>query len=249
MKYEHRCSLDWLKARQDYITASEIHQMLPFTATGRKRSESVQDENLLKVIAGKQKILTEDDCLSFGAAARGHILEPFAIDEFNKLGYDDPLYHWDDSLITLGRGSLAFSPDALGCKQDMPDIELPAIDFAGLKLGGEVKSYSIDKHIGCGIADRMTLEERWQIATAFAICENLERYWLIFFNPSCEYRMFVHAYTRHDLEEEVRIIKETEIKARAAFIEKVSLMLDMAEDAEGPSELEILNATQNVLNP
>lgn len=201
MRWEHSVSLEWLRARQKYITASEIKKLLPFTpASGRARPTSVQQANLLDVWAEKQVKKIQDDCISVGAAARGHILEPYAIAEFNELGYDQ-LYQWDDALIHNNNG-LAFSPDALSAEQLFPAVEY-SIEGLDISVIGEVKSYSAAKHYACGTGNKMKLEERYQIATAMAVMDTLERAWLMFYNPDCNHRLFIHGYTRDELAEEI----------------------------------------------
>ena len=83
MNWEHKCSLEWLLERQKYLTASDIKSLVPVTRTGRPRK--VDDEAYFRVLASKLTKLTSEDCWSFGAAARGHILEPYAIDALNVM--------------------------------------------------------------------------------------------------------------------------------------------------------------------
>lgn len=205
MQWRHRTSLDWLKARQPYLTATDIKELLPVTKTGRSRK--VDTDSYLKVLSRKLKKLTEDDCISYGAAARGHIMEPFAVHEFNY-EYEEThipkMFHWDDALITGNNSPLAFSPDAL-------DIERPNGDCVFIDVrpqyGLEVKSYTADKHLICGHMDKMELEERWQLAAAMKVCESIKEMYLMFYNPSMPTN-FIHVYTREDLVEECEIIDD-----------------------------------------
>ena len=77
MDWKHKCSLDWLRERQRYLTATDVKSLIPVTKTGRPRK--ITDMERLKVRASKMVTLTEEDCWSYGAAARGHLLEPYAI--------------------------------------------------------------------------------------------------------------------------------------------------------------------------
>ena len=115
MEWMHTVSLEWLQQRRQFLTATDIASLLPVTKTGRPRKISELD--YIKVFAKKQAVVRQSDCLSTGAMARGHILEPYAIDTFNKTfgkQYGIELYHWDDTIVTEDKcRSLAFSPDAM----------------------------------------------------------------------------------------------------------------------------------------
>lgn len=204
MNWYHKCSLDWMKARQKYLTATDVKDLLPVTKTGRSRT--ITEHDYFKVWARKQVYLTEADCESYGAMARGHLLEPYAIQMFNDETIYSSLFHWDDCVIH--DDVLSFSPDALNIKQSINDEELSYISdyLKGVRLIGEVKSYGGEQHMLKGFSDREDLEERWQIATAMTVDPYIERGYLILFNPSCSWQMFVHIYERDDLQEEIEII-------------------------------------------
>lgn len=218
-KWFHKCSLEWLQSRQKFLTATDIKDLLPVTKTGRKRV--VDDESYLKVLARKVVKLTEDDCLSTGYAARGHILEPYAIMKYNNWigvgssGY--PLmYHWDDLIIAkppATNGGLAFSPDAMNIPMDSPIVVHDAVvsSFPGKVTAiAEVKSYGAEKHFIAGYSNKMDLEERWQIATAMAVLDDIEDAHLLFFNPSVSDQLFIHSYDREDLKDEIAIVLDIE---------------------------------------
>lgn len=223
-KWFHKCSLDWLRARQKCLTATDVKDLLPVTKTGRKRT--VNDEDYLKVLSRKQVNITEADCISYGAAARGHILEPYAIECFNETGYGPrKLYHWDDLIITRPihhHLALSFSPDALDKRSDsnlwLKDAKGNTMTMVGASAPfgptvlGEVKSYSPEKHLICGYANKMDLEERWQLATAMAVCETIGFAQLLFYNPSMDEQLFLHEYDRTDLQSEIDTILEVEDK-------------------------------------
>ena len=163
----------------------------------------VSDDNYLKVLARKVEFITEDSCISTGAAARGHILEPYAIDFFNE-NMQVKLYHWDDLIIKKGNylNGLAFSPDAM----DIPMSTHSTI----ARVIGEVKCYSPERHVTCGHTKKEDLEERWQLATAMAVLPNIESGYLLFYNPSMAMQMFVVKYDREDLKEEIKTVYEIE---------------------------------------
>ena len=203
MKWIHRCSFEWLKSRQNFLTATDVKSIIPVTKTGRARK--ITDADYLKVWSRKHTVLTEDNCISTGVMARGHILEPYAIDVFNNQHKYPKLYHWDDVIVSPGviKYRLGFSPDA---------ANVPQSQFANeIKYIGEVKSYSSEAHMACGCADKMSLEERWQLAVAMATVPEIEKAYLIFYNPSMpDYQMFVHEYSRIDLFDEINTVHAVE---------------------------------------
>ena len=206
MKWEHKCSLDWLRARQRYLTASDIKALLPITKTGRPRK--VTDQDRLRILANKQVVLTEEDCWSSGAAARGHILEPFAVREFNeyaKYYYNEEYYWWDDKLVSCPDRCIAFSPDAMDVPMDDPD----AAD--NVKQILEVKSYNPERFLLTASMDKADLEERWQIATAMALLPNISGATLELYNPSMrsgQIRWF--RFSRLELVKEIEMILKVE---------------------------------------
>lgn len=208
MKWEHKCSLDWLRKRQGYLTASDIKSLLPVTKTGRKRE--VGDLEYLKVMASKMVVLNEEDCMSYGAMARGHILEPYAIDALNKMLVEmqgekdhEMFFWWDDKLVTQPNRCIAFSPDAM----DVPMSDNPEAPSAI----AEVKSYDAAHHLMVAYTPKDQIEERWQIATAMALCPQIDHAYLVLFNPKMKYRKtFVIRFDRSELEDEIAMILEVE---------------------------------------
>lgn len=208
-RWEHKCSLDWLMARQNYLTATDVKDLLPVTATGRKRT--ITDETYLKVLARKHVALGPDDCISTGAAARGHILEPYAIAKFNK-EFGANMFHWDDAIVTSKGSSaydLVFSPDAMSIPQLTDTPVTDDIGDADVKIA-EVKCYYPEKHFICGNSKKESLEERWQIAAAMAVRPEISKAYLIFYNPSMNFQMYVFEYDRADLADEIKIVQEVE---------------------------------------
>lgn len=205
MEWTHKCDLDWLKERQKYITASEIKKLLPVTATGRKRT--VTDLDRIKVMSGKMVTLTDKDCWSFGAMARGHILEPYAIDALNAVIYEtgEEFHWWDDKIISLPNRKLAFSPDAMDVPMDDEDAAKNVTAIA------EVKSYTADKHLVIAYTPKNLIEERWQIASAMALLDNIDHAYLVLFNPRMKRRRtFVIRYDRSELESEIETVRDVE---------------------------------------
>ena len=205
MKWMHKVSKEWMEARRGWLTASEIADLLPTTPTGRARYVYGKQ---LEVWAAKRANITDDMCMAFGSAARGHIMEPYAIDAFNKLhAMDGELHHWDDAIVFNEDLGIAFSPDAMSIRQCSNMVKVDQLDLGSADIQiGEVKSYAPGKHYSKGLADKTYLEERWQLATAMAVCDRIEEAFLILFNPNVEHKMFHHLYTRDDLEEEIAIV-------------------------------------------
>ena len=205
MEWKHKCSLEWLQERQKYLTASDIKRLLPVTATGRPRK--VTDIDRLKVMSSKMIELTEEDCMSFGAAARGHILEPYAIMALNnmlvRLHSREKFYWWDDQVIHMPNRSLAFSPDAMNVPQTK-NWEAPSAI-------AEVKSYGIEKHLVTAYTPKDKIEERWQIATSMAVLSQIDHAYLVLFNPKCiDRKAFIIHFDRSELENEIEIILQIE---------------------------------------
>ena len=212
-KWKHVCSMDWMKARQQCLTATDVKDLLPITKTGRKRV--IGDEQYLKVLSRKLVNIEEDDCISTGAAARGHILEPYAIDRYNEedFGGNEWLWHWDDIVITRQNhvyGGLAFSPDAMD--HDPKNIKTNMIAITGIKTIGEVKSYSAENHLARAYTPKDELEERWQLATAMAVCEDIQTAYLMFYNPSMRTQLYIADFNRSDLQDEIDMILDVEEK-------------------------------------
>lgn len=207
MKWEHKCDIGWLRQRQHYLTASDIKSLLPVTKTGRKRE--VSDADYLKVMASKMVTLTDEDCMSYGAAARGHILEPYAIDALNTVlremqGQEAEQFHWWDDMLVVKHGrAIAFSPDAM----DVPMGDSTLVPHAI----AEVKSYEATRHLLTAYTPKDQIEERWQIATPMALLDSIDHAYLVLFNPKMKYRKtFVIRFDRDELKDEIEMILQVE---------------------------------------
>lgn len=233
MEWEHKCSLEWLMARQDYLTASEIRSLIPLTKTNRART--ITDMDYLKVWSGKIVNLTEEDCWSTGAAARGHLLEPYAVDALNTalIEYDpaaaEHYYHWDDVLVIKSKRDIAFSPDAMNIPLSDDKVWFN-VDDVPITAIAEVKCYGRERHLTTAYTEKYMLEERWQIATAMALCDTIKYAHLALFNPSLSTRrLFVIEYERKDLEKEIQEILEVEEKW-SDFIDNRKMSKMLPED-------------------
>lgn len=228
MDWYHKADLEWMRARQLFVTASDVKKMMPVTPAGNKRSKDLVEKAMADVWASKLKTLNDDDAVSYGAAARGHAMEPFAIDEFND-HHVAHLHHWDDALVARTDVMLAFSPDAMEIEQ--PQWMNGVIESTWVPISmnniGEVKSYSVENHYRCGLVPKLKLEERWQIAVAMAVLAQVQLAYLILYNPACRHPMFVREYVPSELSREIEIVLET----TAAYHEFAKGKIDEAEHA------------------
>lgn len=233
--WTHKVSLEWLKERQRYITASDIAGLTDKTDSGRKRSQAIIEQNFIKIFADKSRALTEEDCISTGAAARGHIMEPIALRLFqHKFGIE--ANHWDDFILI--KGNIGWSPDGLDRKQPDSGVKESGL-YIGPSRGFEVKCYYTEKHLVTGMANKLELPERWQIATAFYVCPTLRRMDLILYNPSLnKFQMMLHSYFPEELEDELQQIEEIDDKANdmwekiesAAYLTEVGISSPLTEE-------------------
>lgn len=202
MDWRHQVSEEWMKARRNYLTASELSSCIASWKRANK-AQKAGDELLPAFVKLWAKKQSEDvDVWSKGPAARGHILEPYAVDDWNKNFPSSIVHHWDDCLIT--DGVIGWSPDALDIPQDNDAVEIKASDVS-ISYALEIKSYEPAKIIESRITDKDKIPERWQIACGFYVVPTLETYTILFYsidtNLSC-YKI----YGREDLAEELEQI-------------------------------------------
>lgn len=217
MEWVHSVDPEWLKARKEVITATELVSM----RTGKTKwtKDQKSGKEVIPSFAGlwaKKHCTVPDSPYSTGAAARGHILEPFAIQEYNDFTGSD-FKHWDDCIIV--NGMVGFSPDAM-------DIEQPA--WSGVRLevvkgklaNGdksiqspkeilEIKSYGAENHVKNMVLPKDRLSEKWQIAVAMLVLPKLEKGTLVQYCPQIsEFGMFTRTWTRDELEDEIEELEE-----------------------------------------
>ena len=222
----HETNPNWMQARMKYLNASEIKSLIPFTATGRPRK--VTDEDYRKLALAKNRTINPSDVISTGAMARGHILEPYAVNTFNgvasdissKIGMPVPtMYHWDDALIYSENAMASFSPDACDIRQPSGDIEFnakqPGVMYLHTIL--EIKSYNPDRHLSALYQDPMTMEERWQIATAMVIDPKIIDAYLMHYNPAIEQSVIIHHFSNKDLADEREEIMKVLVKWKEIY--------------------------------
>lgn len=187
--WSHNVGKLWLAARREHLTASEVKNLITDYKRIKAGKIKLHDALQFAKVYGS-KMNCDIDTSSFGAMARGHIMEPYAIDEYNAINGTD-FYPWDDKLIA--RGCLAFSPDAMDIPQ-LPGTKMivnlddELVDKNGDANPGpneilEIKSYEAGQAFQrlSMIGRDEPLEERWQIATAMAVCYTIKTGTIMFY--------------------------------------------------------------------
>ena len=212
-QWSHKVNPAWLMARKKVVTATELRDLRTAykKATVAQKKGVAINETVASLWAEKHSL--EVDPYSSGAAARGHNLEPYAVQEFNE-SYPD-MYHWDD--VILVDGFLGFSPDAM----DVPQADDLGVSEHYSKVQPtailEIKSYAAKNHIKSCITPKEKLPERFQLAGAFAVCPSIETAYLMFYNPAHEVGKHVVTFTREELADEIAEIRELASWVRKQF--------------------------------
>lgn len=213
--WSHNVGELWLAARREHLMASEVKNLI--TDYKRIKAGKIKLPNALqfaKVYGSKMNC--DIDTSSFGVMARGHIMEPYAVEEYNRIN-GTKFYQWDDKLIT--RGIVGFSPDAMDIPQ-LPGTKMVVnlddelVDKNGDANPGpneilEIKSYEAGQAFQrlSMIGRDEPLEERWQIATAMAVCYTIKTGTIMFYLPQCGLE-FSKQYDRADLIDEIDIVMD-----------------------------------------
>ena len=217
-RWYHEVSAGWLKARQSVLTATDVSSLLPEYKRYLKQSDPDKlMPGFAALWASKNTIADLDTSSPSSAAARGHIMEPWAVRSWNT--QTQPyMYHWDDCLIRDSTGKLGFSPDAMTVMQK---ADHPVLDVYGDETMGvenilyhqpaeilEIKSYEPAKHMKAVITERMMHDELMQLAMAFVVLPYLEKAHMLWFCPGAPISMHTEEYTRDDLHDQIRWIME-----------------------------------------
>lgn len=205
----HQVGRSWSLARKTCLTASDAVGLLP--SVRKAGSTGTPIPAFFELIAEKRSAM-EPELMSYDAAARGHELEPYAIEEYNMQpdeGRCQTFYHWDDVLIK--NGGIGFSPDAMDIMHmNMPDA---CYEFKGGMLVGtsgrmqsvmptsimEIKSYSDRVHVKTLLTEDGKLKERYQVAFAMMVMPSIREACLCFYDPSCPIGMFTKWFDQADL--------------------------------------------------
>lgn len=219
MRYEHEVSREWLLARQHCLTASDVCKMLTDIRRLRDgKTDLSRCRSFAKVYGSKMNMFPDTSSPS-SAAARGHFMEPYAVDEW-AVANGKAMFHWDDFLISDDRSLLAFSPDALDVPQPM-GVETAAEpngsfydSFSALVTPTtilEVKCYDDGAHWQrkLDVVAGAKVDERWQVAVAMCVCPCIERGVVMWYAPQCR-DWFDVTLGRSELEEEMETVRFAE---------------------------------------
>ena len=219
-RWYHSVNPDWIKARREVFTATELRSLIPaYKRWLKKNDPDAIDPDFCALIAEKLSITGGYDTNTFSWAARGHIMEPYAVKEFSHV---ERLlfYHWDDCIIMDKERHVGFSPDAMTISQsDWKVAKVPAHILENTYKSTvqsilEIKSYAPAKHMKAIFSDPKDLDERYQIAVAMLVCDFIEQGFLMFYNPTLNIghgisgSICIHCYTRSDLEEEIKLMDD-----------------------------------------
>lgn len=195
MNWTHLVSQEWMKERNKYLCASEIAPLAKQLA--RSRPATLRAMGKLKA---RKAADMEPDPVSYGDAAKGHILEPYAVASFNEFA-DAPevMFHYDDCIVV--RDGIGWSPDAMDVLHSgyyvLQGEELDATACLEIKSYGPEHYYEASR-----TEDKMKLDERWQIATAFFVCPNIERGYLMLYCPEIHEATLI-SFDREELRPEL----------------------------------------------
>lgn len=205
-KWNHTTNREWLQARRQCITATELAGFV----SSFKRSKPATRIKMAGLWAEKMSVLPPDPSSPSSEAARGHCLEPFAIEDLNREAGSN-YYHWDDCII-IGERGVGFSPDAMDIPQALDSVMLCVKDNKLTDCDGnvldmpcsivEVKSYGVKNHVATSLSAKEKCDERWQIAVAMMILPSIEFGYLELYCPPIN-EIVVKKYSRDDLKEEI----------------------------------------------
>lgn len=215
----HEVDIEWLQARRLVLTATDIRKHKTDTNKILKMDPGEYQvlPGFASLWAEKKSDMIDLDTRSYDAMARGHILEPYAVESFNEAQITDKImYHWDDCIIARNR--IGFSPDSLSVPQltyghmlavmdsgKMVDKDHTVYDAPGSVL--EIKSYMPAAHMKAWLEDKMKLDERWQLAVAMYVCPIIRYGYLFFYDPDNKVPgSFYQKYTAQDLIEEISTV-------------------------------------------
>lgn len=206
-RWQHQVSSEWLEARKDVLTATEIKGLIPEMKRIKKKPlKAGEISPAFAALWSEKHTETQPDVDSPSSdAARGHIMEPYAVESWNNEEPDKKLYHWDDCVIKANK--VGFSPDAMDIEQPVGPVSLMAKSVKP-KAIMEIKSYNPAHHIKCILKDKLELDEVWQIAVAFYVLPSLETAYLTFYCPDNPVSMHVFEYSRAELQDKMNMITE-----------------------------------------
>lgn len=214
-RWTHDVSAAWLEARKSVLTATEIKSLWPEYKKLQKKPLDPGDipPGFAGVWAEKNSDSELDTSSPSFAAARGHVMEPYAVESWNAQTAAGPsMFHWDDCVIM--RNGVGFSPDAMNTPQyKLVPSMMVRPDGMQLMIGGkdeqyspteimEIKSYEPKAHMkALLVKDKMKRDELMQVAVAFYVLPKLQYAYLVFFCPAAPISMDVIMYTREEMQD------------------------------------------------
>lgn len=218
-RWYHEVSAEWLKARQTVLTATDV---IGLQAEWKRYLKAGSPDKLMPGFAAmwcQKHSDTYLDTSSVEAAARGHAMEPWAVDSWNQQMVTR-FHHWDNCIIC--NGPIGFSPDAMNvpqfssvhdCRLDVSSCGKFLVSSRGFKCDSpveamEIKCYEPAQHMKAIIEERMEHKELMQVAMAFCVLPMLETARLVWFCPGAPVSMFTEKYTRDDLHDQIRWVME-----------------------------------------
>lgn len=200
-RWHHEVSAEWLKARQQVITATDIAGLLPeYKRYVKAGSPEVPTPGFSALWCRKHSDVHLDTSSS-DAAARGHVMEPYAINDLRR--HLLKAWHWDDCVVV--NGIMGCSPDGMDVPPAYGRVCMPHDDPRIVSASSvyEVKCYSPEQHMKSLVENHMEHKELLQLATAFAVMPNLDRGYLVWYCPGAPISMHVEEYCRDELEEQI----------------------------------------------
>lgn len=221
-RWMHDVSAAWLEARRQVLSATEIRSLVP--EYRRLMKKPLKPGEVSPGFAGlwaeKNSDMELDTSSPSYAAARGHIMEPYAVESWNmQTGSGPSMFHWDDCVIV--RKGVGFSPDGMNTPQltyypslmvrpdgmqlmhDGTDVQYSPTEIM------EIKAYEPKAHMkALLVEDKMARDELMQIAVAFYVLPRLQYAYLVFFCPAAPLSMKVIVYTRDELEDQIAMVGE-----------------------------------------
>ena len=230
MDWRYRSNPVWLDARHKLLTATDFIELKSSLAKASKAA--LDGEVVLPAFAAawmrnsSEEPMLEDDLWSYGAAARGHLLEPYAASLYSK--YEGKkYYHWDDVVVSDGLNG--FSPDAVLDMKCPEPGEFKFEDFNAKEIL-EIKCYGLDNHGKAFGTNPGAMKERFQIAWAMFVCPSIERGILLFYNPSAAIPMLPVIFTREDLAKEIELAEQV-----SNLYEKTCFKMETKAGWSGPT--------------
>jgi len=204
MEWRYETNMDWFDARRSVLTATEAISLLPSMKKKMKAGTRPAFIGLL----GEKLSLVRQEQITSGAAARGHVLEPYAVEEFGRHNQGYLMYHWDDKIVVDHERGIGFSPDSL----DIPMSEKSPIALTANQVPAEalleIKSYGDKHHMQACFTEHDKHPERYQVAYGMLVLPTIKTGYLMFYNPGNMVGYHIEKYTRDELSKELEQLEE-----------------------------------------